>query len=179
MRDARALCAVLAAHAAHASLPTRAGLVSSTAPPGMSSYQVRYMAGVKEAAEAASAAATPYVLKALADPLFRAGLASCCPSVAKLSGEDLLQQYRELTQLAEMTHNFDVNLEGWDNQGGGNFLGDPNLGVYSANWTDHFYNLWEVAQLNITQFSRLNTEAGAEVGLFGFAPFTNCSGGSN
>jgi hypothetical protein len=125
------------------------------------------------------------VLQALADTGFRAGLAACCPRLAQLAAPALLEAYRAETRLAEMTHNFDVNLEGWDkarshcrfvllplihfipesltysvplflkrqcdrtlgwdNQGGGNFLGDPNLGVYSANWTNHFYNLWSVA----------------------------------
>ena len=149
--------------------------VAAPPPPGMSAYQAEYMAGVQTVAEAASTAATPFVLKVLADPTFRAGLAACCPSVSPLDDQALLEAYRAETRLAEMTHNFDVNLEGWDNQGGGNFLGDPNLGVYSANWTDHFYNLWEVAYLNITRYSRLEGESGAEVGLFGFKSFTNCS----
>ena len=74
----------------------------SPPPPGMSTYQAQYMAGVQKVAEAASAAATPHVLAALADPTFRDGLANCCPSVADLNGEQLLTKYRELTRIAEM-----------------------------------------------------------------------------
>jgi hypothetical protein len=150
--------------------------------PGMTPYQEQYMAAVQAEAKAASEAATPYVLAALEDPSFRAGLGACCPSVASLSSQDLLQRYRDQTAISEMTHNFDVDLTtsaGGHKMAGaaggknGNGLGDPPLAVYTN--SSHFYNLWEVAYMNITSYEVLHGEAGAEQGLFGFRKFGNCS----
>ena len=146
---------------------------------GMSKYQEEYMAGVQAEAKAASDAATPFVLQALEEPAFRAGLEACCPNVASLSARDLLQRYRDEVSVSEMTHNFDLDLGAHSSMGGhaggknGNGLGDPPLSVYAN--SSHFYNLWEVAFLNITSYDVLHGEAGAEQGLFGFRKFGNCS----
>jgi hypothetical protein len=156
-----------AATAAHR-LP---GLSLSRAQPAMSPYQQQYMAAVEAEAKAASDAATPFVLAALEDPRFRAGLHACCPSVASLNSESLLQRFRDETAISEMTHSFDVDLsDSGGHMGGGvggkngNFLGDPPLAVYMN--SSHFYNLWEVAYLNITSYEALHAEVGAEEGLF-------------
>ncbi len=143
----------------------------SRARPAMTPYQQQYMAAVEAEAKAASDAATPFVLAALEDPWFRAGLHACCPSVASLNSESLLQRFRDETAISEMTHSFDVDLSdsGGHMAGGvggknGNFLGDPPLAVYMN--SSHFYNLWEVAYLNITSYQALHAEVGAEEGLF-------------
>ena len=139
----------------------------------MTPYQQQYMSKVHAEAKVASDAATPAVLAALDDARLRAGLRACCPSVASLSSESLLQRFRDETAVSEMTHNFDVDLSSGGGGGhmagaaggkNGNGLGDPPLAIYMN--SSHFYNLWEVAFLNITSYETLHAEAGAEQGLF-------------
>ena len=45
----------------------------------------------------------PFVLQALEEPAFRAGLEACCPNLASLSPKDLLQRYRDEVSISEMT----------------------------------------------------------------------------
>lgn len=68
-------------------------------------------ANVKRLAAAAaikSPAATSTVLGLLETPAFRSDISACCPDLASLSAEDLLNQYRAEVAVTEIGHCFKV-----------------------------------------------------------------------
>lgn len=89
-----AAAAVAAAASAAAALPP--------VPPPISPYQQRYLAGVSERAAVASAAAVPELLAALDDVSFRKNLTECCPGIAQLKSQELLEWYQRQVDVTEM-----------------------------------------------------------------------------
>ena len=66
--------------------------------------QLEIMERAKARAKAASAAATPSVLAFFDSTPFRQMLKDCCPEVADLPADELLQSYRAEAQVAELAH---------------------------------------------------------------------------
>lgn len=68
--------------------------------------QEELMAKLEPKAAAASETATPAVLELLGSSDFKAGLESCCPSIAQHSPAELLALLEAEVAVAELTHNF-------------------------------------------------------------------------
>ena len=138
-------------------------------PPRQTPVQRDVIERVQRAAPADSAAATADVLRFMDDPAFRAHLRGCCPSVAQLSAPALYSRFRAEVATMELVHN-------WDPRDNGSPMDELNLTTWLEAKYD--YNLWQMSVLGLRHASFLFNCDLAEVGLFGFPPFTGVVEGS-
>ncbi|CAE6913870.1 unnamed protein product [Symbiodinium sp. CCMP2456] len=85
-------------------------------PPEQTEEQLSLFEKTTAAAKEASEAATPKVLEFFSSPEFRGVLHECCPDVAALPSQELLERFRAEARVAELAHAFPAEFPAfWKN----------------------------------------------------------------
>jgi len=129
--------------------------------------QIRANKEAAHAARAAAAAARPLLIEMLNSSEMRQGLEKCCPHLASMSSEHLLDQIGHEIGAAELVHNFKSSPKANSTDQPHNFENLPL--VEKLDWLPNLYQAQLLSGVPITD--QQNIEDAAEVAIFGLPSF--------